>query len=162
MRSCPGDPGAIWTLLKTRMRLYDTMGHQNTWYPKLRFSLKSTYVNQIAAVGPHVQSLWWADMDLRGKSWGLNRECFIWKRFGHLTFSDKGSGPHMREDHSKLETCRLEERASPHVSSWHHWGIPNTSKHSKKTRHDHGTWKHLILEVMMSVNICSFWQQNRG
>ena len=60
---------------------------------------------------------WLADMESTSKIIMIDVKIlfYIWTTFGHLTSGDKGSGPYMREDHSKLETCSLEERASPHV-----------------------------------------------
>ena len=88
---------------------------------------KSEDVDELAPDGQPLRTSWRAIVGKYGiyveNMYDKNGELFKWTRFGRLKSGDNGSGPHMREDHSKLETCPLEKTASPTNNSTKgaHW-----------------------------------------
>ena len=123
MTSHQGDPGRIPdTSEDSKKTTQDHRTSKCIWFRNSWFSLKSKTFHGIAAVGPHLRSDWWALVDRYGiyvENHGvLNRDCVLWRRFGHLKSGDKGSGANLREDHSISETWHPEEKAAPHT--WFH------------------------------------------
>ena len=103
MTSCPDDPGNLLNI--TNYIEYD---FTTAWSIKHLISKISVLVaisrfwrnrGWWLALAIGVESSSWQLWNLRKIHCSWNGECFIWTRFGTLKSGDKGSGPHIREDH---------------------------------------------------------------
>ena len=101
------------------VRLYDIMGHKQFGFQTSRIYKQNNDSDEIAPAGMYLRQVGeppLADIYIyiAKKHYSTNQGFATWTLFGHLKLCDKESRAFSWEEHSKLETCPLEEKASPH------------------------------------------------